>query len=174
LTLAITSYLDRSNSVGINALHNALMTYSGAVYVFVFDGTNWSQQAYVKASNTNAYDYFGVWVDINDDGSRLVVDGFGERSSSRGINGEQTNNSMASAGAVYLFYREGGLNGIWSQHSYIKATNTQASDGFRSARISGDGKTLAVGARGEDSNATGIGGDETNNSFGASGAVYLY
>jgi hypothetical protein len=39
--------------------------------------------------------------------------------------------------------------------------------------LSADGNTLAVGATGENSNATGIGGDQTNNSASA-GAVYLY
>jgi len=29
---------------------------AGAAYVFVRDGTNWSQQAYLKASNTEAGD----------------------------------------------------------------------------------------------------------------------
>ncbi len=36
------------------------------------------------------------------------------------------------------------------------------------------GYTLAVGAYGEASNATGIGGDDPDNSASDSGAVYLY
>jgi hypothetical protein len=40
--------------------------------------------------------------------------------------------------------------------------------------LSGDGNTLAVGANGEDSNATGIGGDQVDNSAPFAGAVYLY
>ncbi len=32
---------------------------AGAAYVFVRSGTTWSQQAYLKASNTGADDYFG-------------------------------------------------------------------------------------------------------------------
>jgi hypothetical protein len=40
--------------------------------------------------------------------------------------------------------------------------------------LSADGNTLAVGALYEDSNATGIGGDQTNNSASNAGAVYLY
>ena len=38
----------------------------------------------------------------------------------------------------------------------------------------GETGTLAVGAINEDSNATGIGGDQTDNSASAAGAVYLY
>lgn len=40
--------------------------------------------------------------------------------------------------------------------------------------LSGDSNTLAVGAVWEDSTATGIAGDQTNNEALASGAVYLY
>jgi hypothetical protein len=32
---------------------------AGAAYVFVRSGTTWSQQAYLKASNAEASDYFG-------------------------------------------------------------------------------------------------------------------
>jgi hypothetical protein len=40
--------------------------------------------------------------------------------------------------------------------------------------LSGDGSTLTVGAQWEDSNATGIGGDQANNSATNAGAVYIY
>ncbi|MBL4851274.1 MAG: hypothetical protein JKY90_03195, partial [Gammaproteobacteria bacterium] len=55
---------------------------------------------------------------------------------------------------------------------YIKASNTGANDFFgRTVSLSGDGNTLAVGAIGERSNATGINnGDETNNAATQSGA----
>jgi hypothetical protein len=48
-------------------------TNSGAAYVFIRQGTNWSQQAYLKASNTGGAtatqggDYFGVSVCISGD-----------------------------------------------------------------------------------------------------------
>ncbi|MCA3154152.1 MAG: hypothetical protein ING30_03810, partial [Burkholderiales bacterium] len=54
-------------------------------------------------------------------------------------------------------------------------SNTGASDFFGySVALSADGNTLAVGAAFEASNATGVNGDQTNNSASASGAVYLY
>jgi hypothetical protein len=43
-----------------------------------------------------------------------------------------------------------------------------------SVALSADGSTLAVGARNEDSNATGLNGNQADNSAGDSGAVYLY
>jgi len=43
-----------------------------------------------------------------------------------------------------------------------------------SVTLSGDGDTLAVGATNEDSNATGIGGNEADDSAVDAGAVYLF
>ena len=58
---------------------------------------------------------------------------------------------------------------------YVKASNTEAVDFFSySLALSADGNTLAVGAYGEASNATGIGGNQGDNSASGSGAVYLY
>jgi hypothetical protein len=58
---------------------------------------------------------------------------------------------------------------------YIKASNTDSGDEFgHSVSLSGDGDTLAVGTNWEENSATGIDGNQTNNSAGASGAAYLY
>jgi hypothetical protein len=141
------------------------------VYVFSRSGSTWSQQAYVKASNTGADDSFGYSVALSADGNTLAVGATGEDSNAIGIGGDQTNNSAGQSGAVYVFSRSGST---WSQQAYVKASNTGADDGFGySVALSADGNTLAVGATGEESNATGIGGDQTNNSASA-GAVYLY
>ena len=59
--------------------------------------------------------------------------------------------------------------------TYFKASNTNADDYFSSSiALSADGSTLAVGAVLEDSNATGIGGDQFNNFASNAGAVYVY
>jgi len=58
---------------------------------------------------------------------------------------------------------------------YFKASNTGANDRFgRQVAASADGSTIAVSAEGEDSNATGMDGDQANNSAPNSGAVYVY
>jgi hypothetical protein len=59
------------------------------------------------------------------------------------------------------------------QYAYIKASNTDAGDQFGAA-IALHGEWLAVGAPGEDSNATTIDGDTGNNSCTDCGAVYLF
>ena len=63
--------------------------------------------------------------------------------------------------------------GVWGLQAYLKASNTDAQDQFGTA-ISVSGDTVAVGAIGEDSSATGINGDQTNNSLSNSGAVYVF
>ena len=153
---------------------------SGAAYLFSYDGSNWAQDgAPLKASNAEADDWFGVNVALSGDGTVLAVSGHGEDSSASGVNNISpgpSDNSLVASGAVYLF---GNSGGGWAQTDYIKASNPEGaindSDVFGSSlALSSDGTVLAVGAVGEDSNATGIGGDETNNSAGASGAVYLF
>ena len=62
-----------------------------------------------------------------------------------------------------------------SSIGYAKASNTGVDDHFGSSvSLSGDGNTLAVGAYREDSNATGIGEDEGDDSTRDAGAVYVF
>jgi hypothetical protein len=163
-TLAIGAARESSNAIGINgnqANNSALR--SGAVYVFTRSGTDWTQQAYIKASNTNAEDQFGFSVALS--GDTLAVAAHLEDSFATGVNGNQTDNSAADSGAVYVFTRSGT---DWTQQTYIKASNTNAGDLFgQSVALSGD--TLAIGAYQEDSL-----GDETDNSGTNSGAVYVF
>jgi hypothetical protein len=144
---------------------------SGAVYIFARSGANWSQQAYLKASNSEGADVFGVSVALAGDGNTLAVGAYGEDSNATSINGDQIDNSASSSGAVYVFIRSGIT---WTQQAYVKASNTGEDDEFgRTVALAGDGNTLAVGARYEASNATGIGGNQSDNLATNSGAVYV-
>src|SRR6185369_5743297 len=89
---------------------------AGAAYVFVRNGTTWSQQAYLKASNTEAGDVFGHPVAVS--GNTVVIGAVLEASSATGVNGNQSNNNAPEAGAAYVFVRNGT---IWSQQAYLKA-----------------------------------------------------
>ena len=40
-------------------LEDGTASNAGAVYVFVYNGTSWSEEAYLKASNAEAEDEFG-------------------------------------------------------------------------------------------------------------------
>jgi len=172
-TLAVGAPFESSAATGSGGSQTDNSAWgAGAVYVFVRDGTAWSQQAYLKASNTGAKDQFGVSVALSADGSTLAVGANREDSAATGIDGEQADNSAADAGAVYVFARTGTT---WSQQAYIKASNTDAGDHFGdSVALSTDGSTLAVGAPWEASVATGMGGDQTDNSNLGAGAVYVF
>ena len=141
---------------------------SGAAYVFVRNGTTWSQQAYLKAANANAGDHFGSSVAI--DGDTVVVGASGTYSMATGIDGNQGDNSKEDSGAAYVFVRTGT---VWSQQAYFKASNTDAGDAFgQSVAIAGD--TVVVGAWNEDSKATGVDGNQGDNSAPDSGAAYVF
>ncbi len=172
-TLAVSAANEDSAATGINGdqASNAASD-SGAVYVFVRANEVWSQQAYLKASNTEKVDFFGGSVGLSHDGNTLAVGAYVEDSAATGIGGDQASNAAVDSGAAYVFVR---ANGIWSQQAYIKPSNTGAGDIFGYAlALSGDGTTLAVGARLEDSAAIGIDGDQANNAAANAGALYVF
>jgi hypothetical protein len=146
----------------------ALLVDSGAAYVFTRSAGTWSQQAYLKASNADASDFFGDSVAIS--GDTIVVGAFGEDSSATGIDGDGANNDAFHSGAAYVFTRSGAN---WTEQAYLKASNSGVEDYFSYAvAISGD--TIVVGAEGEKSNATGVNGDQADNSATFSGAAYVF
>ena len=186
-TIAVGAPHEASAATGINGNQkDDSASNAGAVYVYTRNGGNWVQQAYVKASNAGSGDYFGSSVDLSADGNTLAVAAHWEASDARGINGNQADNSIPQAGAVYIFTRSGGR---WTQQAYIKSSNTGeklsgegetlvgGGDGDQfgfSLALSADGNTLAVGAVGEDSTATGINGNQADNSAVSAGAVYTF
>jgi hypothetical protein len=174
-TLAVAAIYEDSSATGIDGDQSDNSAEdAGAVYVFVREGENgWSQQAYIKASNTDAGDEFGRNVVLSNDGNTMAVGTWGEDGSAMGINGDQADDSLLDAGAAYVFVRDD--QGAWSQQAYIKASNTGLIDhfGYPSMALSGDGNTLAVGAF-ESSNATGIDGNQTDESAPSSGAIYVF
>jgi len=168
-TIVVGAAQEDSNATGVNGNQSDNSAdSSGAAYVFTRSGITWSQQAYLKASNTEAGDFFGISVAIS--GEIIVVGAESEASNATGVNGNQSDNSAGGAGAAYVFTRSGIT---WSQQAYLKASNTEASDQF-GVRVAISGGTIVVGGRLEDSNATGLNGDESDNSALASGAAYLF
>jgi hypothetical protein len=172
-TLAVGAPYEESSAIGINGdQSDNSAQFSGAAYVFRFDGAAWSQQAYIKASNSEADDFFGEAVALSADGNTLAVGARRESSGSPGINGDQLDNSISDAGAVYVFRFDGAS---WSQQAYVKASTPDASDAFGAyVALSADGATMVVTSYFEDSNATGIDGDQGDNSATQSGAVYVF
>ena len=180
-TLAVSAYFEASAAKGINGDQNdKSIPQAGAVYVFTRSGTTWSQQAYVKASNTGEAavgkqpskgDQFGFSIGLSADGNTLAVGAISEDSGAKGIDGDQNDNSQPSSGAVYVFARTGAT---WSQQAYIKASNTDLNNLFGySVGLSDDGNTLAASAYDENSSAREINGVQDKNRRG-SGAIYVF
>jgi hypothetical protein len=168
-TLAVGGLYEDSATAGVNGNQddNSLMD-SGAVYVFRRSNGNWSQEAYIKASNPDALDRFGQRVAL--DGDVLAVTAGGEDSAASGVNADESDNDAAESGAVYIFRR---TNGNWVQEAYVKPQNPDTTDQFGwSLDVSAD--TVVVGAPEEDSSATGIDGDGTNDLAQNSGAAYVF
>jgi hypothetical protein len=167
-TVVVGAPYEASSASGINGdQNNDSVPIAGAAYVFVRSGTNWTQQAYLKASNAQG-DYFGWSVAIS--GDTAVVGAVWEASSATGVNGNQYDNSAPSSGAAYVFVRSGTS---WTQQAYLKASNTQRDAHFGiSVAMSVD--TVVVGAFREDSNGTGVNGNQSDNTAYNSGAAYVF
>lgn len=124
--------------------------------------------AYLRASNADPGDQFGLALAMSTDGTTLAVAAPTEAGGDNVINGNQASNTSPDAGAVYVFVRTGAQ---WTQQAYVKPTNTDAGDQFGWAvALSADGNTLAVGARHEDGNGI----SQANNTTSNSGAAYVY
>src|SRR6059036_2434216 len=147
-TLAVGAIGEDSGAKGVNGDQNDnSQPGSGAVYVFARNGSTWSQQAYLKQSNTDAADLFGYSVGLSADGNTLAASAYDEDSSAREINGVQDKNRRGT-GAIYVFTRTGAN---WAQTAYLKASNAENGDSLGYAiAISQDGNTIAGGAADED------------------------
>ncbi len=152
-----------------------------------FSGSTPASQ-YIKATNTEqsaaaclpdvgGCDQFGSAAALSSAGDLLVVGAPFDDSDVGGINQSQGNASPAAVdninfGAVYTYVRNGTT---WAVGDYIKASLPGSLDQFGDVlALSDDGNTLAVGVPEEDSNATGIDGNQGDNSKSAAGAVYVY
>lgn len=172
-TLAVGATEDDSAATGINGdQSDNSVSNAGAAYIFVRNEGLWQQQAYIKASNTEDLDKFGTGISLSGDGNTLAVGAIWESSGSIVINGNQNDNSNFRSGAIYVFVLR---NELWQQQAYIKTSNSDIQDNLgRNISLSADGNTLVAGASNEDSNATGINGDENDNSQSSSGAAYVF
>jgi hypothetical protein len=177
-TVLVGAEQESSAATGVNGNQaDNTAAQAGAAYVFVRSGTTWSQQAYLKASNTDAADNFGMSVAIS--GDTAVVGAPGEASAATGVDGNQADDSATFAGAAYVFARSGMT---WSQQAYLKASNTNADDSFGSlsngyfsgSSVAVSGDTVVVGAGGESSAATGVNGNQADNTASGAGAAYVF
>ena len=120
---------------------------TGAAYLFRFDGKDWSQEAYIKAENTTQN--LGRDLALSADGNTVAI---------------------VDSSVVQIFRFDGATSA--EEADFVPSTSP---GGFGSGlALSEDGNTVAVGAAFEDSGATGINGDQNDNSAEGSGAVYVF
>ncbi len=103
--------------------------YSGAAYIFRFDGNQWVRQQKLKASNPTANSFFGLSVSMSDDIAVIGAFGF--------------NNNK---GAVYIF-KNMGLS--WNEKTRIEASDGADDDQFGCA-VAIYEKSVIAGAYGDD------------------------
>ncbi|MEP6924811.1 MAG: FG-GAP-like repeat-containing protein, partial [Pyrinomonadaceae bacterium] len=102
----------------------------GAVYIFVRNGLNWTQQARLLANDGAVSDLFGRGVSISN--NTIVV----------GANGV-TNGANSFQGAAYVFVRNG-TN--WTQQAKLLASDGASGDSF-GENVAISGETVAVGSK---------------------------
>ena len=141
-----------------------------AVYIFTRSGDTWSNTAETITAGGDIG--FGESVSLNSAGDVLAVGAPEEDSAATGIDGDDSDNSAESAGAVFVYTRSGNT---WNRQAYIKASNTGPDDKFGTAvSLNDTGDRLAVSAPQEASIGTGIGSNQGDDSAAAAGAVYVF
>jgi hypothetical protein len=182
-TLAVCGYDEDSSAQGIDGDQRSNGSNgSGAAYVFVRSGATWTQQAYIKASNTVLQAAFGAAIALSADGTTLAVCAVDEDGLNAGVDApqwqadrrpeERTRIAEASAGAVYVYTRSGAA---WTFQAYLKPFNIRANDVFGARlALSADGSVLAAGAPQQTGGGRGLDARPTDFSAPESGAVYLF
>lgn len=134
---------------------NTSANHSGAVYIFKYDGTNWSQQAYIKSPTPTANDLFGASVALYN--NTLVI----------GVPGESS-----SVGGVYVYTRSGTT---WTQVAHLTPANSSGAQAFGNAVAIYDTK-LVVGSYNEASSSAtqNTASPTTNTAMSNAGAAYVY
>jgi hypothetical protein len=150
------NFSNRGYSLSMSADGNTIVTGApgfnselGSAFVFVRNGTNWTQQgAMLQGTGAVFGPRFGESVSISANGNTIA------------IGGPKDNGSR---GAVWIFTRSGG---IWSQQG-LKLVGTQSLSGSQfgiSLSLSADGNTVLVG-----------GWQDGNNGYGSAvGASWVF
>jgi hypothetical protein len=128
--------------LGDTAVKLVVTSHFGVSSTYNLTITRTSQQvAYIKASNTDVNDQFGVSLAL--DGDTLVVGALYEDSASGGINGDQSSNAAADSGAAYVFVNKAGT---WVQQAYLKGGDSPSENDFFGTGVAIAGDTIVVGA----------------------------
>lgn len=147
----VGSWKDDEDASGGNTLLDA-----GSAYIFVRNGTTWTQQQKIVASDRGTGDQFGVSVAISGDYAIVGANRDDEDASG--------GNTLADAGSVYIFVRSGVT---WTQQQKIVALDRGLDDRFGSSLfISNEFAIIGAGLDDEDENG--------GNTLTDAGSVYSF
>lgn len=110
---------------------------SGSAYVFTYDGSSWTEQTLLLASDASAGDAFGTSVAIH--GNTIVVGAFRDE-------GDDNGSSVRDSGAAYIFTFDGSN---WNEQAKLIPAQPELND-FFGYSVAIDGNTAVIGAYGED------------------------
>ena len=122
-----------------------LNNLAGSAYVYTFNGSTWSLQDTLTASDAAVSDYFGYSVAIDSD--TIVVGAY------------KDDPCGTNSGSAYVFTRSGSN---WSQQKKLTGSDSSEDDTF-GCSVAIDGNTVVVGARVND-----------HSSKGEPGAAYVF
>jgi len=117
-------------------------TYSGSAYIFRHNGSAWTQQAKLTASDAAASDYFGC--SVATDGYYAVVGAYGN------------DDNGTDSGSAYIFEPNKIDPNNWDQKAKLTASDAAAGDYFGCSVAIGGGRAL-VGAYQNDDNGSSSG-----------------
>ena len=175
-----TSFYNVRQPIGLN-VDASVMALSesrrpSVVGIYRWNGANWAREAGLAGPVSTDPFFIGYWgydLAFNDTGQLLAISDPWAREANAGV-APIMMPGPADLGAVYL-YRTTTTANTWSLRNVVKSPRPGFRDVFGlSIALSGSGRTLAVGAPGENSSATGIDGDRNNEDAQDSGAAYLY
>ncbi|MCH9697215.1 MAG: FG-GAP repeat protein, partial [Gammaproteobacteria bacterium] len=110
---------------------------SGSVYVFTQNSNNqWTQAHKLTANNSEGSDFFGFQLGIENNIAVISAPG-------------KDHLDELSAGAVYLFKRNGNLNSAWQQIQILRASDGKLDDLFGQS-VAFHQQTIAIGAHKKD------------------------
>ena len=124
----------------------------GSAYVYRFNGTDWTQEAKLTASDVAEYQGFGLSVSVS--GDTILVGAVSTV--------EPSSMAFDGPGSAYLFQFNGSE---WVEQTKLISTTSTVHDGF-GGRVSLDGRVAVIGASND--------GDTDDDVYNGSGAAYMY
>jgi hypothetical protein len=157
------------------AFRDASHPFSSNVRVFSWGDAAWVEDATIETPpGTDSGSSWGHILAFANNGNTLAIGDFLSYGGGLGVS-DTIQTTPPYGGAVFLYARTSSTTNRWQFRKLVKAPNAEDGDGFglRIAMCS-NGNALAISAIWESSGATGVDGNQLDNSVATSGAVYLY